>query len=155
MFTTGLLVAVFAWRASVSWLAFAAGDPGKRVAAALIAAVGLASLLMLQLLSGVLPWGNHPGCKKISLKRTPQPVTEQNQLSDAFMTTTLTLPEQEALVTVALSAAQLRELFGSLTESARSLHDRHAGEIRQRAANLDLPQLLDLVRGRGSVDGVP
>lgn len=32
-----------------------------------------------------------------------------------------------------LSAAQLRELFGSLTQQARSLHGRYAGQIEQQA----------------------
>ena len=49
--TTGLLAAVFAWRASVSWAAFSAGQPEKWVAATIISAMGLASLFMLTLLS--------------------------------------------------------------------------------------------------------
>ena len=46
-----------------------------------------------------------------------------------------------------LSAIELRQLFGSLTEQARSLHSRYAGEIQQRASTLNPAQLLDLVRG--------
>ena len=49
--TTGLLTAVFAWRASVSWAAFSEGQPEKWVAATIISAMGLASLFMLALLS--------------------------------------------------------------------------------------------------------
>ncbi len=46
-----------------------------------------------------------------------------------------------------LSALQLKELFTSLTEQARSLHGRYAGEIQQRASTLNPTQLLNLVRG--------
>ncbi len=46
-----------------------------------------------------------------------------------------------------LSAFQLKELFSSLTDQARSLHERYAGEIRQRASTLNPGQLLGLVRG--------
>jgi uncharacterized protein (DUF697 family) len=46
-----------------------------------------------------------------------------------------------------LSALQLKELFGSLAEQARSLHGRYAGEIQQRASTLNPAQLLNLVRG--------
>jgi len=49
--TTGLLTAVFAWRASVSWAAFSEGHPEKWVAATIISLMGLASLFMLTLLS--------------------------------------------------------------------------------------------------------
>jgi uncharacterized membrane protein (UPF0136 family) len=42
--TSGLLVAVFAWRASASWLAVADGAADKRFAAILITAMGAASL---------------------------------------------------------------------------------------------------------------
>ena len=45
-----------------------------------------------------------------------------------------------------LSALQLKELFGSLAEKARSLHGRYAGEIQQRASTLNPSQLLNLVR---------
>ncbi|HOB97250.1 MAG TPA: hypothetical protein PKM43_00730 [Verrucomicrobiota bacterium] len=72
-----------------------------------------------------------------------------------------TKPEQESLLTLALMAAfadggkseseraafQLKELFSSLTDQARSLHERYAGEIRQRASTLNPGQLLGLVRG--------
>jgi uncharacterized protein (DUF697 family) len=46
-----------------------------------------------------------------------------------------------------LSALQLKELFTSLSEQARSLHSRYAGEIQQRASTLNPAQLLNLVRG--------
>jgi len=46
-----------------------------------------------------------------------------------------------------LSALQLKELLTSLTEQARSLHSRYAGEIQQRAGALNPAQLLNLVRG--------
>jgi uncharacterized membrane protein (UPF0136 family) len=42
--TTAFLVAVFAWRASVSWLAVANGAADKRFAAVLITLMGAASL---------------------------------------------------------------------------------------------------------------
>lgn len=48
--TTGLLTAVFVWRASVSWAAFSDGQAEKWVAATIISAMGLASLVMLALL---------------------------------------------------------------------------------------------------------
>mgnify|MGYP000123364799 CR=1 FL=1 len=50
--TTGMLTAVFAWRATVSWAAFSDGQPEKWVAATIISVMGLASLFMLALLSG-------------------------------------------------------------------------------------------------------
>ena len=45
--TTTLLVVVFAWRASVSWMAFAGGSTEKLTAAILITLMGTASLVML------------------------------------------------------------------------------------------------------------
>jgi uncharacterized membrane protein (UPF0136 family) len=48
--TTTLLVIVFAWRASVSWMAFAGGATEKLVPAVLITLMGAASLAMLALL---------------------------------------------------------------------------------------------------------
>jgi uncharacterized membrane protein (UPF0136 family) len=45
--TTGLLTLVFAWRATASWLAFLGGQPGKLVAAALITAMLVASVVTL------------------------------------------------------------------------------------------------------------
>lgn len=48
--TTGFLTAVFAWRATVSWLAFEGGQSGKLVAAVLITAMELASLATLYVL---------------------------------------------------------------------------------------------------------
>ena len=50
--TTGVLTAVFAWRASESWGAISEGQPEKWVAATIISVMGLASLFMLTLLSG-------------------------------------------------------------------------------------------------------
>lgn len=52
--TTGLLTVVFAWRASVSWMAFAGGASEKLIAAILITLMGLASLAMLALLLSAL-----------------------------------------------------------------------------------------------------
>jgi uncharacterized membrane protein (UPF0136 family) len=49
--TTGLLTAVFVWRANVSWTAVAEGYADKWVAAVLISAMGLASVAMLGLLT--------------------------------------------------------------------------------------------------------
>jgi uncharacterized protein (DUF697 family) len=46
-----------------------------------------------------------------------------------------------------LSALQLKELFTSLVEKARSLHGRYAGMIQQRAAQVKPSQLLGLIRG--------
>lgn len=48
--TTALLVAVFAWRASASWMAFAGGATEKLTAATLISMMGIASMAMLSLL---------------------------------------------------------------------------------------------------------
>ena len=45
--TTAFLAAIFGWRASVSWLAFANGASDKLTAALLITAMGTASVLML------------------------------------------------------------------------------------------------------------
>jgi len=45
--TTGLLAAVFVWRASVGWLAVLAGQPEKQFAAVLITSMLAASALML------------------------------------------------------------------------------------------------------------
>lgn len=44
--TTTLLVIVFAWRASVSWMAFAGGASEKLIPAVLITLMGTASLAM-------------------------------------------------------------------------------------------------------------
>jgi len=41
-----------------------------------------------------------------------------------------------------LSAIELRQLFGSLTEQARGLHGDYAGAIREKAGSLNLSQLL-------------
>jgi uncharacterized membrane protein (UPF0136 family) len=48
--TTALLLVVFSWRASVSWMAFAGGATEKLTAAILITLMGTASLSMLGLL---------------------------------------------------------------------------------------------------------
>jgi uncharacterized protein (DUF697 family)/tellurite resistance protein len=47
-----------------------------------------------------------------------------------------------------LSAIELRQLFGSLTEQARGLHAKYAGAIRDKAGSLNLSQLLPLIRGQ-------
>ena len=46
-----------------------------------------------------------------------------------------------------LSAIELRSTFGSLTEKARSMHSRYAGEIQQKAGSVNISQLLPLIRG--------
>jgi uncharacterized membrane protein (UPF0136 family) len=48
--TVGMLTVVFAWRATVSWSAYADGAAGKLAAATLITLMGGASLAMLGLL---------------------------------------------------------------------------------------------------------
>jgi uncharacterized protein (DUF697 family) len=50
-----------------------------------------------------------------------------------------------------LSGPQLKELFGSLTQQARSLHSRYAGEIQDRARSINPAQLLSLVRGQSGL----
>lgn len=47
-----------------------------------------------------------------------------------------------------LSAIELRSTFGALTEQARSLHSRYAGEIQQKAGAVNINQLLPLIRGQ-------
>jgi uncharacterized protein (DUF697 family) len=47
-----------------------------------------------------------------------------------------------------LSSSQLREQFGNLTEQAKSLHGRYAGQIQERARSLNPTQILNLVRGQ-------
>jgi uncharacterized protein (DUF697 family)/tellurite resistance protein len=47
-----------------------------------------------------------------------------------------------------LSAIELRSTFGGLTEQARSLHARYAGDIQQKASSVNITQLLPLIRGR-------
>lgn len=47
-----------------------------------------------------------------------------------------------------LSAIELRQLFGSFTEQARSLHSRYAGDIQQKAGSVNMSQLLPLIRGQ-------
>ena len=54
-----------------------------------------------------------------------------------------------------LSALQLKDLFASLTSQGQSLHDRYAGEIQQRARNLNPAQLLSLVRGQTDANIIP
>jgi uncharacterized protein (DUF697 family) len=46
-----------------------------------------------------------------------------------------------------LTTIQLKELFNTLTDEARAIHGRYAGEIEQRASGLKPGQLLSLVRG--------
>ena len=70
----------------------------------------------------------------------------------------MTTQEQEAVLTPgqlakqycgggrALSAVPLRELFGSLTEQARSLHGRYAGQIKQPAGQARPADLLPLIQ---------
>jgi hypothetical protein len=40
----------------------------------------------------------------------------------------------------------MRQLFGSLTEQARGLHDTYATAIREKAGSLNLTQLLPMIR---------
>ena len=47
-----------------------------------------------------------------------------------------------------LSAIELRSTFSSLTEQARSLHSRYAGDIQQKAGSVNVSQLLPLLRGQ-------
>lgn len=47
-----------------------------------------------------------------------------------------------------LSAIEMRQLFGSLTEQARGLHGSYANAIRDQAGSLNLTQLLPLIRGQ-------
>ena len=47
-----------------------------------------------------------------------------------------------------LSAIEMRQLFGSLTEQARGLHANYAGAIRDKAGSLNLTQLLPMIRGQ-------
>jgi len=47
-----------------------------------------------------------------------------------------------------LSAIELRQLFGSLTEQARGLHGNYASAIRVKAGSVNLSQLLPLIRGQ-------
>lgn len=47
-----------------------------------------------------------------------------------------------------LSAIEMRQLFGSLTEQARGLHGNYASAIRDKAGSLNLTQLLPIIRGQ-------
>lgn len=47
-----------------------------------------------------------------------------------------------------LSALELRSTFRALTEQARSMHSRYAGEIQQKAGSVNVNQLLPLLRGQ-------
>ena len=47
-----------------------------------------------------------------------------------------------------LSGLEMRQVFGSLTEQARSLHSRYAGDIQQKAGSVNMSQLLPLIRGQ-------
>jgi uncharacterized protein (DUF697 family) len=46
-----------------------------------------------------------------------------------------------------LSTAQLKETFSALLGEAKSLHPRHANEIQQKAGQVNVSQLLPLIRG--------
>jgi uncharacterized protein (DUF697 family) len=47
-----------------------------------------------------------------------------------------------------LSAIEMRQLFSSLTEQARGLHDTYATAIREKAGSLNLTKLLPMIRGQ-------
>ncbi len=47
-----------------------------------------------------------------------------------------------------LSAIEVRQLFGSLTEQARGLYGNYSGAIREKAGSVNLAQLLPLIRGQ-------
>jgi uncharacterized protein (DUF697 family)/tellurite resistance protein len=47
-----------------------------------------------------------------------------------------------------LSMLQMKQLFGSLNEQARSLHARYSGQIQDQASRINPAQLVDLVRGQ-------
>lgn len=47
-----------------------------------------------------------------------------------------------------LSAIEMRQLFGSLTEQARGLHAQYAGAITNQAGSLNITQLLPMIRGQ-------
>ncbi len=47
-----------------------------------------------------------------------------------------------------LSAVELKQTFSSLTEQARTLHARYAGDIQQKAGSVNMSQLLPLIRGQ-------
>lgn len=47
-----------------------------------------------------------------------------------------------------LSAIELRSTFSSLTEQARALHSRYAGEIQEKSGSVNVSQLLPLIRGQ-------
>ena len=47
-----------------------------------------------------------------------------------------------------LSAIELRSTFDSITEQARTMHSRYAGDIPQKAGSVNVSQLLPLLRGQ-------
>ena len=47
-----------------------------------------------------------------------------------------------------LSAIEMRQLFGSLTEQARGLHGNYTSAIREKAGSLNLTELLPIIRGQ-------
>jgi uncharacterized protein (DUF697 family)/tellurite resistance protein len=47
-----------------------------------------------------------------------------------------------------LSAIEMRQLFGSLTEQARGLHSQYAGAISNKAGSVNISQLLPMIRGQ-------
>ena len=70
--TTGFLTAVFAWRATVTWLAFSAGNSQKLVAAALITSMGVASIVTLYvLLTASLSGSADRSSRRAASRRVP------------------------------------------------------------------------------------
>lgn len=47
-----------------------------------------------------------------------------------------------------ISAAQLKEMFSSLTHEARLMHGRYASEIQTKAGQVNLASLLPMIKGR-------
>jgi len=47
-----------------------------------------------------------------------------------------------------LSAIELRQLFGTLTQQASALHGQHAAAIQEQTGSINLNQLLPLIRGQ-------
>lgn len=47
-----------------------------------------------------------------------------------------------------LPAIEMRRLFGSLSEQARGLHARHAAAIQQKTSQVNMSQLLQIIRGK-------
>jgi hypothetical protein len=68
---TGFLTMVFAWRATVTWLAVSGGNSQKLVAAALITSMGLASILTLYVI--LAAGGARPDRHRTSLSSVTSP----------------------------------------------------------------------------------